>query len=183
MKLYVGIDVNENGVCLAALSENRQVVFSRCENSSEEALLNLKKVFSVFKNNQGLFDEDISSVALISPDPVLRMAVGADAVISKIVSMKAFEQLKKEGINFENMPECDGCARAIGAAVLGKNEVENAGNKTKFYGFGLINDAFQGIKFSCYGCGNCCEVTRLKINDKTVGFADDSCGKWKSSLR
>lgn len=79
------------------------------------------------------------------------------------------------------VPEHYDVMGAIGAAILGKEELKRSG-KTKFKGFEVATNDFVPRNIECNGCGNNCEVIVIKDGEKTVGCFGDRCGKWSSKL-
>ncbi len=70
---------------------------------------------------------------------------------------------------------------AIGAAILGKEELMRSG-KTNFKGFEIATSDFIPRNIECNDCGNNCEVIVIKDGEKTVGCFGDRCGKWSSKM-
>lgn len=79
------------------------------------------------------------------------------------------------------VPEHYNVMGAIGAAILGKEEIIRSG-KTKFKGFEISASDFIPRNIECNGCGNNCEVIAIKDGEKTVGCFGDRCGKWSSKM-
>lgn len=79
------------------------------------------------------------------------------------------------------VPEHYDMMGAIGAAILGKEQVERTG-ETHFKGFDIANIDFQSKSFECSGCSNHCEVIRILDSNKAIGCFGDRCGKWSNEI-
>ena len=79
------------------------------------------------------------------------------------------------------VPEHYDVMGAIGAAILGKEELMRSG-KTNFKGFETATSDFVPRNIECNGCGNNCEVIEIKDGEKTVGCFGDRCGRWSSKM-
>jgi len=72
---------------------------------------------------------------------------------------------------------------AIGAAILAKRSMKE-GQKTRFKGFGVRNVAYKVSRFTCQGCTNHCEISRIKIEgEKKSLFYGGRCEKYETEYR
>jgi predicted CoA-substrate-specific enzyme activase len=72
---------------------------------------------------------------------------------------------------------------AIGAAILARESMP-AGQKTRFKGFGIRNAAYKVSRFTCNGCTNHCEISRVKISgEKSSLFYGGRCEKYETDQR
>lgn len=97
-------------------------------------------------------------------------------VAANIGIKKAFEEaLQQEVI----VPKYFDVMGAYGVAILAKENWEKT-NKTKFYGFDIVNVNFQVKSFACGDCPNECEVVQFLSNGEVQGRWGDRCGKWSN---
>lgn len=72
---------------------------------------------------------------------------------------------------------------AIGAAILAK-EAMKEGQKTRFKGFGIKDATYKVSRFTCKGCTNHCEISRVKITgEKGSLFYGGRCEKYETDNR
>lgn len=69
---------------------------------------------------------------------------------------------------------------AYGAAILAKEEIEETGRETRFYGFDCINEELDLKSVECKGCSNLCEVIKMKASGELKACWGDRCGKWSA---
>ncbi|HUX55506.1 MAG TPA: acyl-CoA dehydratase activase [Bacteroidales bacterium] len=72
---------------------------------------------------------------------------------------------------------------AIGAAILAKRSMVE-GQKTRFKGFGVRNSTYKVSRFTCQGCTNHCEISRIKISgEKKSLYYGGRCEKYETDDR
>jgi predicted CoA-substrate-specific enzyme activase len=72
---------------------------------------------------------------------------------------------------------------AIGAAILAKRSMKE-GQKTRFKGFDVRNVTYKVSRFTCQGCTNHCEISRIKIaGEKKSLFYGGRCEKYETKER
>jgi predicted CoA-substrate-specific enzyme activase len=72
---------------------------------------------------------------------------------------------------------------AIGVAILAKRSMAD-GQKTTFRGFGVRNVHYDITRFTCQGCTNHCEISRVKIEgEKKSLFYGGRCEKYEIDSR
>jgi predicted CoA-substrate-specific enzyme activase len=72
---------------------------------------------------------------------------------------------------------------AIGAAILAKRSMKT-GQKTRFKGFGVRNAGYKVTRFTCKGCANHCEISRIKIEgEKKSLYYGGRCEKYETDER
>lgn len=92
----------------------------------------------------------------------------------------AFEQVTGKKITIPPHFDVTG---AIGVAILAQQSME-AGQKTRFRGFGIRNANYELSRFVCQACANQCEIRKVKIegHDKPL-FYGGRCEKWEKDDR
>lgn len=68
---------------------------------------------------------------------------------------------------------------AIGAAILGKGEV-NTKKNSNFKGSNIYNNEYTVNGIECDYCSNLCEVLEIKEEGKVLARFGDKCGRWSS---
>ncbi len=72
---------------------------------------------------------------------------------------------------------------AIGAAVLGYEEVSQRLSPSNFKGDGFVLQGdFKTRSLDCKGCPNFCEVACIMRDGKALAYWGDRCRKWETSL-
>jgi len=88
---------------------------------------------------------------------------------------KAFEKaLGHEVI----VPEHFAVMGALGAAILSREKMQSADQKTRFKGFKVTDFSFQTRSFDCKSCPNHCEVVQFYQNGEVIARWGSRCGKW-----
>lgn len=78
------------------------------------------------------------------------------------------------------VPEYYNVMGAVGAALLAKEHVASVGS-TKFKGFSVTQETFNGKSFDCSGCSNNCEIVEISMGKEIVGRWGGRCDKWEIS--
>ncbi len=100
-------------------------------------------------------------------------------VAANIGIKTAFEQ----EINHEVIiPKHYNIMGAIGAAILAKEHIEEAGVTTNFRGFEATDLAFEPTTFECGQCSNNCEVIKVELDKQVVAMWGDRCGMYTNNL-
>lgn len=76
------------------------------------------------------------------------------------------------------VPEHFGVMGAIGAAVLAAEETE-AGQPTRFKGFGLTQSEYRTGSFECSHCSNLCEVVEFNVDGEVRARWGGRCSRWE----
>ncbi|HKK41430.1 MAG TPA: acyl-CoA dehydratase activase, partial [Bacteroidales bacterium] len=72
---------------------------------------------------------------------------------------------------------------AIGAAILARKMMKDR-QKTRFKGFGIRNASYNVSRFTCKGCTNHCEISRVKISGEVGSlFYGGRCEKYETDYR
>jgi predicted CoA-substrate-specific enzyme activase len=92
----------------------------------------------------------------------------------------AFEQVTGKKITIPPHFDVTG---AIGAAILAQKAMTQ-GQKTRFKGFGVRNQAYSISRFVCNACTNHCEIRKVTIEgEKKSLFYGGRCEKWETDDR
>jgi predicted CoA-substrate-specific enzyme activase len=90
--------------------------------------------------------------------------------------VKAFkEELKTDLI----VPEHHEVMGAIGAAILVREEMEQAKKESKFKGFGISETEYKTSSFECKSCSNMCEIAQLSVSGKVLARWGGRCDLWE----
>ncbi len=68
---------------------------------------------------------------------------------------------------------------AIGAAMLAQEVIEEKGDGTKFYGFGISEASYHTFTFECKACPNLCEIAQISLNGKALARWGGRCDLWE----
>lgn len=110
----------------------------------------------------------------IQPPVVFQGGVAANVGI-----LAAFE--KELGIKVV-VPEYYDVMGAFGAALIAKKKMSAVGNKSRFFGFQVINNDYRVKTVECSDCSNMCEVVEMTSNDEIIACWGDRCGKWSQAV-
>lgn len=73
---------------------------------------------------------------------------------------------------------------AIGAAMLAREAIMEANQKSRFKGFEVSKVSYSTSKFTCNACSNICEIQKVKIEgEKKPLFFGGRCDKWEIEER
>ncbi|TCL73197.1 putative CoA-substrate-specific enzyme activase [Hydrogenispora ethanolica] len=71
---------------------------------------------------------------------------------------------------------------AIGAALLGKKQLQKTGASSRFRGFEKLFLQFTPATFECSGCSNRCEIIEVKQEQRVIAIWGDKCGKYTNGV-
>ncbi len=162
---------------LALRSDNPTNIGSRCTVFAESDMIHKQQIGHKIEDIvaglcQGMARNFLNNVGKgknIKPTVIFQGGVSEN-----IGMKKAFEDALEQEII---IPKYNTVMGAFGAALLVKQQ---APEKTKFAGFGIIDKEIKCTSFQCKGCPNQCEVIEARIEDKVVARWGDRCGKWSN---
>ncbi|MCX5678960.1 MAG: acyl-CoA dehydratase activase [Candidatus Omnitrophica bacterium] len=176
--IRLGIPIEEFGN-YALRSTVRVNIASKCTVFSEsdmihKAALGCRKEDIINGLCEGLARNFINNVARNRemPDPVIFVG----GVASNIGVVRAFEAALKTRITVPEEHRITGCV-AMALLALRSGIKESA-----FKGFGLLDKEVRAGFFLCEDCPNQCEITRVNVEEKSVGCFGSRCGKHNSAL-
>lgn len=71
---------------------------------------------------------------------------------------------------------------AIGSALLAREKMEGS-TPSRFKGFGIVEVPCRTRNFICKDCENACEVVEFMVEEKTLSYWSDRCGRWESQAK
>ena len=96
-------------------------------------------------------------------------------VAANVGMIASFEKLLGKKIV---IPKYHDVMGALGVAVLAKENNVRTNNKTKFYGFEIVDKQYNAKSIECQDCPNQCEIVEMYSNDVLIARWGDKCGKW-----
>ena len=162
---------------LALNSKNPTNIGSRCTVFAESDMIHKQQIGHKAEDIvaglcQGMARNFLNNVAKgrnIKPPIVFEGGVSEN-----LGMRKAFEKALGEKII---IPKYNTVMGAFGVALLVK---ELFPQKSKFFGFDIIDKDIKCTSFQCKGCPNQCEVIEARIDGKVAARWGDRCGKWSN---
>lgn len=175
----LGIKVEELG-SFAVKAENPAGIAGRCAVFAESDIIHKQQLGCKMEDiiagmSKALVRNYLSNVAKgkqILPKICFQGGVAANEGIKK-----AFEE--EFGCTVF-VPEYHKVMGAFGSAILVKEKMEKAPEKSRFRGFRIAEMPVTADNFVCHDCDNHCEVTVLRSGDTKLGCFSDRCGKYQT---
>jgi predicted CoA-substrate-specific enzyme activase len=173
----LGVPIEEFGG-LALRSVNPVRIAGRCAVFAESDMIHKQQTgHSIEDITRGLcqalvrnYLNNVGKGKDIHPPVVFQGGVAANVGI-----VAAFE----EALGYEiHVPKYYNVMGAIGAAMLAREAVEEAGGKTTFRGFEVSDLEYRANSFECNGCPNNCEIIEFYIAGKLAARWGGRCDKW-----
>ncbi|MCK4474055.1 2-hydroxyglutaryl-CoA dehydratase [Candidatus Parcubacteria bacterium] len=162
---------------LALSSKQPTIISSRCTVFAESDMIHKQQIGHKTEDIvaglcQGLARNFLANIA---KGKNIKPPIVFEGGVSENLGMrKAFEEALKEKVI---IPKYNTVMGAFGAALLVK---EMSPQKSKFFGFGVIDKDIKCTSFQCKGCPNQCEVIEARIDGKVMARWGDRCGKWSN---
>jgi len=88
----------------------------------------------------------------------------------------AFESILGRKIEIHPTPSISG---ALGAALVARDEMMNLECKSRFVGFEALDQPYNIKTFTCTGCENTCEITKIRNNSGQTSYFGSICGVYE----